>query len=480
MLIQLSKSIEGTSNVSKCTLNNAMKLKRSTIPQIAIVLIVPLILLACSFDGIVNVDEPEIGTNIGRDQIKSKKGAMSVYYSAIKNLSKGYSGLALYTGVLTDELRDVSTPTGSGPIGVDSRTFTIVDGIRYLPLQPYANLHAARTSASQSRYLLASYSDSTAIPFIAHAYAIEGYSILLLAEALCSGFPISQVPFEGDVVLSAGVSTVNAFKQALAKFDSALALSHDSVRYVNLARVGKGRTLLNLGEYQLASEAVSDVPSGFTYNFTYTQSNAPNSTVAEAFWTTTLGPGTPMNNNVGVGNSEGMNGLIWIAPTPAGQDPRVPVTTTVVGGVPAFSNPTRQNKYPTGTAVVPLARDIDARLIEVEALYNDENPTWLNKINELRATRTLSELNDPGSHQERVNMIFRERALWNFLLGQRHGDLRRMIRQYDRTPQTTFPTGTYHNMKANYILFGEAMVFTPDRNEQLYNYRYTGCENYDA
>lgn len=450
-------------------------------PKIAINLIIPFILLACSFDGIVNVDEPELGTNISRDQIKSKKGAMSVYYSAVKNLSKGYSGLTLYTGALTDELRDVSGPTSlGGLIETDSRTFRMEEGNKYLVLPSYATLHAARTSASQSRHLLRSYSDSTAIPFIAHAYAIEGYSILLLAEALCSGFPISEVPFEGDVVLSAGVSTDDAFRQAVAKFDSALALSHDSVRYINLARVGKGRALLNLGEYQLASEAVSEVPVGFTYNFTYTQSNAPNSTVAEAFWTTTAGPGTPINNSVGVGNSEGMNGLIWLAPTPAGQDPRVPVTTTVVGGVPVFSNPTRQNKYSTGTAVVPLARDIDARLIEVEALYNDENPTWLNRINELRATRMLSELDDPGSHQERVNMIFRERALWNFLLGQRHGDLRRMIRQYGRTQQTTFPTGTYHNMKANYILFGEAMVFTPDRNEPVYNYRYTGCENYDA
>lgn len=451
------------------------------IKNIVCMMALSVAMTACSLDGIVKVDDPEVGSNVPRDLLKSHKGAMGVYHSAIKNLSQSYSSLSLHTGLITDELREISTSSFASPrTSIDNR-FLAADkfGHRELALPAYVQLNAARNSAIQSRHLLRTYSDSTAIPLIAHAYIIEAYSVMLMAEALCSGFPMSEVEFEGDITLSNGISTTEAFYKAVSLFDSALTIPHDSVNFVNLARTGKGRALLNLGRFDSAALAVTDVPAGFAYNLTYTEATAPNSALKESFWTSTVGT-SPVANDVGVGNFEGINGLEWISSSPLTQDPRVPLTTREVDNILVFDTPIRQNKFPTGNAIVPLARTLDARLIEVEAVFQAGGTTWLNLLNSLRSTVGLPELADPGTHEARVDLIFRERAFWNFLLGQRHGDLRRLVRQYGREPHNTFPTGTYHNIKGTFILFGDAMVFTPDLNEYQNNFRFQSCEDYNA
>lgn len=455
--------------------------RKLLINNVVCMLTLSVAITACSLDGLVKVDDPETGTNVPRDLLKSHKGAMGVYYSAIKNLSQSYSSLSLSTGLITDELRDIATSlSATSRTSIDNR-FLAVDkfGHRELALPAYAQLNAARNSAVQSRHLLRTYSDSTAIPLIAHAYILEAYSVMLMAEALCSGFPMSEVEFEGDITLSNGISTTEAFYKAVSLFDSALSIQHDSLNFVNLARTGKGRALLNLGRFDSAALAVSDVPAGFAYNLTYTETTAPNSTLREAFWTSTAGP-VPVVNDIGIGNFEGVNGLEWISSSPLTQDPRVPLTTKEVEGILVFDTPIRQSKFPTGNATVPLARSLDARLIEVESAFQAGGTTWLSLLNNLRSTISLPDLADPGTQEARVDLIFRERAFWNFLLGQRHGDLRRLIRQYGREPHNTFPTGAYHNIKGSFILFGDAVVFTPDLNEYQNNFRFQSCEDYNA
>ncbi|HEU6453310.1 MAG TPA: hypothetical protein VFT57_17970, partial [Gemmatimonadaceae bacterium] len=39
--------------------------------------------------------------------------------------------------------------------------------------------------------------------------------------------------------------------------------------------------------------------------------------------------------------------------------------------------------------------------------------------------------------------LFHERAFWLFSTGHRLGDLRRLVRQYDRAPDTVFPNGAF-------------------------------------
>jgi hypothetical protein len=56
----------------------------------------------------------------------------------------------------------------------------------------------------------------------------------------------------------------------------------------------------------------------------------------------------------------------------------------------------------------------------------------------------MAALTDPGTTDARVNLLFREKAFWTFGRGQRLGDMRRLIRDYSRTPENTFPMGTHY------------------------------------
>jgi hypothetical protein len=113
---------------------------------------------------------------------------------------------------------------------------------------------------------------------------------------------------------------------------------------------------------------------------------------------------------------------------------------------------------------------VEARLIEAEAaLKAGDVTTWLAKLNGIRAqvrtlmtaytnpqtytlnnpntfvtNTTLAPLTDPGTAASRVDLTFRERAFWMYGTGHRLGDLRRLIRQYGRTAESVFPTGTWH------------------------------------
>jgi hypothetical protein len=42
-----------------------------------------------------------------------------------------------------------------------------------------------------------------------------------------------------------------------------------------------------------------------------------------------------------------------------------------------------------------------------------------------------------------VDLLFSERAFWMFATGHRLGDMRRLIRQYSRSAEDVFPSGTY-------------------------------------
>jgi hypothetical protein len=56
----------------------------------------------------------------------------------------------------------------------------------------------------------------------------------------------------------------------------------------------------------------------------------------------------------------------------------------------------------------------------------------------------MDPLSDPGDTQGRVDLLFRERGFTLFGEGHRLGDMRRLVRQYGRSPEDVFPTGAYH------------------------------------
>lgn len=434
------------------------------------------ILSACSLDGLVNVDNPEGGVEVTPEYLRSRAGATGMFYGALGDLQAAVSEISLDVAFFTDELT-CRTPDGvprgvCSKLNIDARIGSIDPlGRKLMSTSGYAGLQEARIGASQSRSLILDLGDSALTYMVSGGYAVEGYSILLLAENICSGIPLSKVPFEGVVQYDAGVSTNEAFRRAISHFDSALAIEHDSLRYYSLASIGKARAFLGMGLYDSAFAAVDGVITTDLFGLTYTQNDDPAGARGNSsFW---AGLGTalenPINAMVVIDNGEGSNGLVWSRP--GFSDPRVPVLWNVVG----IDSLLHQRKYQSRSMVFPLARGVEAVMIRAEYLLNRGDAEWIEHINAARRSVMLNDTTDPGTWQEQVDLLFRERAFWFYLEGNRLADYRRLVRQYQRNPHDFYPGGIYIKNQGVTPFYGTELVFTPPGSEYDLNYKYEGC-----
>src|SRR5688572_25281119 len=136
--------------------------------------------------------------------------------------------------------------TGTGTVGV------------YIPLS------VARWQADNILQLLEGWTDQQ-VPgraaLIATAAAYSGYAHVLMAEAMCTM----------ALDLSAELSQAEVFRRAEARFTRAQAAAQSASRndLLNLARVGRARARLNLGQPATAAEDARLVPQGFRYDATF-------------------------------------------------------------------------------------------------------------------------------------------------------------------------------------------------------------------
>jgi hypothetical protein len=146
-----------------------------------------------------------------------------------------------------------------------------------------------------------------------------------------------------------------------------------------------------------------------------------------------------------IADRQGVNGLGYRSLG----DPRISWFSNGVAfdqNLTAFS----QRKYPDRPSPVWPVEGIEARLIEAEAALRApvDLAKFVSMHNGLRATVpglpafTVGQV-QALSEVERVNLHFGERALWLWQTGHRLGDLRRLVRQYNRSAETVFPTGPY-------------------------------------
>jgi hypothetical protein len=297
---------------------------------------------------------------------------------------------------------------------------------------------------------------------------LEGYAELMLADLYCSGIPLSTLDYNGDFTLQPGSSTADVYTHAVAQFDTALHLAPDSARILNLARVGKGRALLALGQFAEAASAVSAVPDGYQYLEEY-NGNTTGPAIDYNFGA--FLPGVVVGTFYTVSDREGSTGLDYIS----SNDPRTAVTLvgTNQNGQPLYF----AGKYATdGSSPVVLADWIEARLIQAEAaLHGGEVASWLQTINQLRETAitpAMADTTDPGSASARIDLMFRERAFWLFLTGHRQGDMRRLVRQYGRGQSAVYPVGPYAGGSGAYGSFVNAPI---PAAEFIGNPKFTGC-----
>ncbi len=297
--------------------------------------------------------------------------------------------------------------------------------------------------------------------------AYMGYVELFLVEQFCNGIPFSTIDVNGVATLGGATSRDDVYLRAIAHFDSAIAVSADSARILNLARVGKARALIGLGRFSQVAAVTAAVPTNFVYNLDILGSLAG---AQNSIFTTQTSGGA----GIGPGR-DGINGIDWVGAA----DPRVPTRFERLGtgGTTAMYSFTKYNNL---GAPIAFVTGVEARLYEAEAALQanrtDAATTgagWLGILNTVRATAitpALPALADPGTFDARVDLLFREKAFWTFLTAKRMGDLRRLVRQDGRPQDTVFPSGQY---KDGSPIGTEVNLQTPLTEGA--NTSYTGC-----
>lgn len=385
------------------------------------------LLAAGACHGLLDVSNP---TLIRDADIANSAGANARRLDVAGALNDFSQIMAVDVALITDEWM-YDKPTGLFDYldKRDSQGFENAVGTRDAHLGDWDNIYF-RTSIAIPQ-IKAYAADSVKGDYLAHVYAIRGYAILQIAEDICPGFPLNDVDADNQPVFSGPLTTDSAVALASLQFDSAIKYVQDSTRFATLARVGKGRALLDQGKYTEAAAVVASVATEDTY-----QTDGTTNSLYSLMSRWTRG-----GANRAVGNQEGGNGQAF-----ASHDPRIPL---VFGGVSAI-NPAESlyfsRKYTGPTSPIVLAGGIEARLMEAEAALHAGDPNWIAILNTLRANEVspaLPALADPGTLDAQVDLLYSERAFWLYNTGRRLGDLRRLIHNYGRASETVFPTGAF-------------------------------------
>jgi hypothetical protein len=408
-----------------------------------------LFLAACNPSDQLQVTDPDI---INPVDAQSPAGAIAVRNGALGRLNAATSGgssssegLFLLSGLLADEWNNGDSFIARWE--VDQRAITLQNNFL---TDVDRLLNRARLSATQAVGLLQQYVPLGPIADVAEMYFVQAYVENAVGEHYCNGLILSTV-VDGVEQYGTPTTTQAAFTLALAHADSGLALitgnTATDVKIRSALATLKGRILLNLNRPADAGNAVAGVLTSFKYQEFHSQTTNDN-----AAWT--------YNNTArrySVSDKEGTNGLDFVS----ANDPRIPTCIAndavckTIGSTVAGRDD--KSAFPMIVQRIWIARDnpvtivggVEARLIEAEAAFRAGNSAlMIQKLNQARTEGGVAgltaNLTDPGNDAARVNLIFRERAFWMFNTGHRVGDMRRLVKFYNRPAETVFPTGAWH------------------------------------
>ena len=344
------------------------------------------------------------------------------------------------------------------------------------------NIARTRTAANQALKALRQYAP-TQTAAIAEMYLARGFAELQLASDFCNGIPLSDATAD-PIEYGEPLTVQQVFARALASVDSGLTANTGtdatSISFNNALKVTRARILLGLNRISDAGAAVSGVPTAFSYDETFSTSTGDN-----ILWSQ---PASSRRYTVGDSVEGNARNLLVKNAIPffSSKDPRLPSTYTVTNGGKDTTKSqdgltfSRTTSLYARTTNIAITNGVDARLIEAEAALAAGNPTgMLTILNALRAAppklgeiqpTVLPALALPATQAAQVDLLFREKAFWTFSRGQRLGDLRRLIRNYGRTPDTTFPVGP-HYRGGNY----GPDVNLPIVTDELNNPNFKGC-----
>ena len=322
----------------------------------------------------------------------------------------------------------------------------------------YGNMHKARAGAEATIDLAVNFGGVPEVE--SEMQSVVGFTCIMFAETFCGAVPLSKVPANGDIQFGEPLTTEQMFNVAIGWFDQALASASGNANLTNLARVGKARALLGLGQISNAASEVSTVPTSFVYNIEHSV-NSPRQENGIYVMST-------LRRQFSIADGKGGNGLMYRS----AMDPRTPWDGGTEFGQDDITLYYNQLKYDSSNVPVILASGTEARLIEAEAAANADDATTVEDIhNALRATIGLSDLDLSGiSGDDLLLAHFSERAFWLFSTGHRLGDLRRLVDVYGMMPSNVFPWGPYFKGGE----YSSTLKFLVPQSESN-NPNYAGC-----
>jgi hypothetical protein len=397
-------------------------------------------------DQLLSPQQPGV---IGPEQTGSPTAADALRIGALsrlRNITAGGETMWMLGGLMTDEWK--SGDTFSQRNDTDQRKVTVDNGN---VTTFYTNHHRARGDATTAIAALTEYLPEPKAN-IAQMYWVMGMAEMQLSEAFCNGVPFGATK-NGLPTYTNPVTNAEGFALALAHIDSGLTFATATDTFAVNTRynllVTKARILLQLGRFNDVAAVVSSVPTTYRWYATFAQTSGDNQV-----WS--------LNTNQKrwvVGDSFDTQGIIKNAiPFASAGDPRVPVTGRSVASplLLAFDNQTNfvsQSIYGRSD-YAPIISGLDARLYEAEVrLRANDIAGMMTILNALRAapqrlsstlqTPVMAALPTPANQEAATNLYFREKAFWVFGRGQRLGDMRRLIRQYNRDAESVFPSGPF-------------------------------------
>jgi hypothetical protein len=420
---------------------------------------------ACNEEKLLTAPTPDV---VQPKDISSRAALPSAFAAALGDFQLAYGGgygagpplldlnegLAQITALLSDELLNAETFTTR--IEIDRRATTNVNSTT---LQIFQDAQRARATADLVAARFRDFDPSN--PQRAEVQALAAFMYVMFAEDYCNGVPASRVKDDGSFEFGAPQTGTQLLTAAVAKFDSAItvaaAAGAGGATALNLARIGKGRALLDLGSFAEAAAAVAEVPSSFEYDIQHSETTGRQN---NAFYTFNY-----LERRFTIGEREGGNGLSFVSLN----DPRASVFlagsefgSQYDQGFDGSTTLWFTSKYSQFKSPTPLAVGAEARLIEAEAaLRTGSVASFLDRLNAARqnaptypadagskspdrpspADLTLADI--PASPSGQQDVLFRERALTLFLTGHRVGDLRRLTYQYGRPAESVWPSGAY-------------------------------------
>jgi len=317
----------------------------------AVATIVALAMFASACGDILSLKQSN-PSQIDASTLYVPANALLLVNGAIGDFECAFTRYVTGSGILSDEIAVAIGNTAN--FNYDRRLVTPADvyagSCTSGAQQPgfYTALSTARADADTAHARFEEWTDEQVkdrVKLMGQLSTYAGYSLVILGEGMCSA----------AINVGPELTSAQLFSEAKLRFDKAIteATTANDAATLNLARLGRARALLNLGDLPNAAIDAATIPASFVANISMDATNTRRQNIVFVHITQSFfGTVDPSFRNV----------LLDNAP-----DPRVAVTNSGRTGSAANTPIWTPNKYPLVNSPIPLAKYAEAQLIIAEA-----------------------------------------------------------------------------------------------------------------